>query len=167
MSTLFAFLHHLCAFTLVSAVAIEFVLIRSELTLTSARRLQVTDMVLGVAAGLLLIVGLSRVFFFEKGASYYFHSPAFIAKFSIFIAIAFASDHPDRRIPVMGQAVAGRAVADRQRQAAAAGNIGHPLRACRYRHHPALRRDHGAGRVGVGRAPFRACVGTHPGMTDA
>jgi putative membrane protein len=28
MSTLFAFLHHLCAFTLVSAVAIEFTLIR-------------------------------------------------------------------------------------------------------------------------------------------
>jgi putative membrane protein len=28
MSTLFAFPHHLCAFTLVSAVAIEFTLIR-------------------------------------------------------------------------------------------------------------------------------------------
>jgi hypothetical protein len=47
MSTLFAFLHHLCAFTLVSAVAIEFALIRQELTLASARRLQVTDLVLG------------------------------------------------------------------------------------------------------------------------
>ena len=41
MSTLFAFLHHLCAFTLVSALAIEFTLIRQELTLASARRLQV------------------------------------------------------------------------------------------------------------------------------
>ncbi len=30
MSTLFAFLHHLCAFTLVSAVAIEFTLIRGS-----------------------------------------------------------------------------------------------------------------------------------------
>ena len=40
MSTLFAFLHHLCAFTLVSAVAIEFMLIKQELTLASARRLQ-------------------------------------------------------------------------------------------------------------------------------
>jgi len=28
MSALFAFLHHLCAFTLVAAVAIEFTLIR-------------------------------------------------------------------------------------------------------------------------------------------
>src|SRR4051794_15196367 len=62
MSTLFAFLHHLCAFTLVSAVAVEFVLIRGDLTLSSARRLQIADMVLGIAAGALLIVGLSRVF---------------------------------------------------------------------------------------------------------
>ena len=94
MSTLFAFLHHLCAFTLVSTVAIEFALIRSELTLASARRLQVTDLVLGVAAGALLVVGLLRVFFFEKGASYYFHSYAFLTKFSLFIVIGLLSIIP-------------------------------------------------------------------------
>jgi putative membrane protein len=94
MSTLFAFLHHLCAFTLVSAVAIEFTLVRQELTLSSARRLQVTDMVLGIAAGALFIIGLLRVFFFEKGADYYFHSHAFMAKFSIFIAIGLMSIVP-------------------------------------------------------------------------
>jgi putative membrane protein len=94
MSTLFAFLHHLCAFTLVSTVAIEFTLIRQELTLSSARRLQVTDTVLGIAAGALFIVGLLRVFYFEKGADYYFHSHAFTAKFSIFIAIGLLSIIP-------------------------------------------------------------------------
>jgi putative membrane protein len=94
MSTLFAFLHHLCAFTLVSAVAIEFVLIRSELTLSSARRLQVTDLVLGVAAGALFVIGLLRVFFFEKGADYYFHSHAFLTKFSLFIVIGLLSIIP-------------------------------------------------------------------------
>jgi putative membrane protein len=94
MTTLFAFLHHLCAFTLVAAVAIEFVLIRSELTLSSARRLQVTDLVLGVAAGALLVVGLLRVFFFEKGAAYYFHSHAFLTKFALFIVIGLLSIIP-------------------------------------------------------------------------
>jgi putative membrane protein len=94
MSTLFAFLHHLCAFTLVSAVAIEFTLVRGELTLSSARRLQVTDLVLGIAAGALLIIGLLRVFFFEKGASYYFHSHAFLTKFSLFIVIGLLSIIP-------------------------------------------------------------------------
>jgi putative membrane protein len=94
MSTLFAFLHHLAAFTLVAALAVEFTLIRQELTLSSARRLQVTDMVLGIAAGLLLIVGLCRVFFFEKGSDYYFHSQAFLAKFSIFILVGLLSIIP-------------------------------------------------------------------------
>ncbi|SDH47126.1 MULTISPECIES: DUF2214 family protein [Bradyrhizobium] len=94
MSTLFAFLHHLAAFTLVAALAVEFTLIRQELTLSSARRLQVTDMVLGIAAGFLLIVGLCRVFFFEKGSDYYFHSHAFLAKFSIFILVGLLSVIP-------------------------------------------------------------------------
>jgi putative membrane protein len=96
MSTLFAFLHHVCAFTLVAAVAIEFTLIRSELTLASARRLQVTDLVLGIAAGALLVIGLLRVFFFEKGASYYFHSHAFLGKLSLFILIGLLSIIPTR-----------------------------------------------------------------------
>jgi putative membrane protein len=94
MPTLFAFLHHLAAFTLVAALAVEFALIRQELTLASARRLQVTDMVLGIAAGFVLIVGLCRVFFFEKGADYYFHSQAFLAKFSIFIVVGLLSVIP-------------------------------------------------------------------------
>jgi putative membrane protein len=94
MSTLFAFLHHLCAFTLVSAVAIEFTLIRGELTLATVRRLQLTDMVLGVAAGALLLIGLLRVFLFEKGADYYFHSLAFMTKFSVFIAVGLLSIIP-------------------------------------------------------------------------
>ena len=96
MSTLFAFLHHLCAFTLVAAVAIEFTLVRQELTVASARRLQVTDAVLGVAAGALLVIGLLRVFYFEKGASYYFHSHAFLTKFSLFIIIGLLSIVPTR-----------------------------------------------------------------------
>ena len=94
MSTLFAFLHHLGAFTLVSAVAIEFTLVRQELTLSSARRLQVTDTVLGIAAGALFIIGLLRVFYFEKGADYYFHSHAFMTKFSVFVAIGLLSIIP-------------------------------------------------------------------------
>ena len=94
MSTLFAFLHHVSAFALVSALAIEFALIRQELTLASARRLQVTDMVLGIAAGALLVIGLLRVFFFEKGAEYYWHSHAFLTKFTLFIVVGLLSIIP-------------------------------------------------------------------------
>ena len=94
MSTLFAFLHHVAAFTLVSALAVEFILIGQELSLATARRLVIADAVLGAAAGILLVVGLVRVFFFEKGADYYFHSHAFMTKFSVFIAVALLSIVP-------------------------------------------------------------------------
>ena len=94
MSTLFAFLHHVAAFTLVSALAVEFILIGQELSLATARRLVIADGVLGAAAGILLVVGLLRVFFFEKGADYYFHSHAFMTKFSVFIAVALLSIVP-------------------------------------------------------------------------
>src|SRR5882762_2370399 len=94
MIVLFAFLHHLAAFTLVSAIAIALVLLRSELTRWTARRLQITDLILGIAAGVLLVAGLSRVFWFEKGAAYYFHSHAFLMKFSLFIVVGLLSIVP-------------------------------------------------------------------------
>jgi len=96
MSTFFAFLHHIAAFTLVGALAVEFVLIGQELSLASARRLTVVDAVLGLSAGILLIVGLLRVFYFEKGADYYFHSHAFLIKLSVFIVVALLSIVPTR-----------------------------------------------------------------------
>jgi putative membrane protein len=70
------------------------VLLRGELTLWAARRLQVTDAILGIAATVLLMVGLSRVFWFEKGAAYYFHSHAFLTKFALFIIVALLSIVP-------------------------------------------------------------------------
>src|ERR1700722_5229187 len=105
MSTLFAFLHHLCAFTLVAALAIEFALIRLELTVVSARRLQITDLVLGISAGLLLAIGLLRVFFFEKGAAYYWHSHAFLTKFGLFIIVGLLSIIPTMEFLSWGGAV--------------------------------------------------------------
>ena len=94
MSTLFAFLHHLTAFTLVAAIAVEFMLIRQQITRPVAIRLLATDAVLGAAATLLLVIGLLRVFYFEKGATYYFSSHAFLGKLSAFIIVALLSAVP-------------------------------------------------------------------------
>jgi putative membrane protein len=94
MSTLFAFLHHLAAFTLVAAIAVEFVLIREELTLANARKLVVTDAILGAAAGFLLVVGLLRVFYFEKGVDFYWSSHAFLTKFAVFVFVGVMSAMP-------------------------------------------------------------------------
>jgi putative membrane protein len=89
-----AFLHHVAAFTLVAALVVEFVLVRDPLTPALARRLARADMILGMSATVLAVVGLLRVFYFEKGAAFYFHNAAFIAKLALFIAVALASIYP-------------------------------------------------------------------------
>lgn len=94
MSALLALLHHLAAFALVAALAAEFALIRGELTVQRARQLLVADAIFGASAGIVLTVGLLRVFWFEKGAAYYFHSIPFIAKASLFVFVALLSIHP-------------------------------------------------------------------------
>lgn len=91
MSTLFAFLHHLAAFALVGALSLELMLVHQPLTLANARRLLRVDAVLGASAALLLVVGLLRVFLFDKGPDYYFSSLAFIIKLGVFIALASLS----------------------------------------------------------------------------
>jgi putative membrane protein len=94
MAALFAFLHHVSAFTLFAALVVEFVLIRGTLTLESARKIQRADMIFGISAGVLLLVGLARVFYFEKGATYYFHTWTFHAKLTLFVLVALMSIVP-------------------------------------------------------------------------
>ena len=94
MAATLAFLHHLAAFTLVAVLAVQFVLLRDEVTVGSARKLQVVDAIYGVAAVVLLIIGLGRVFHFEKGATYYFHTWTFIAKLSLFVLVGLLSILP-------------------------------------------------------------------------
>ena len=94
MNSLFAFLHHIAAFALVAALVVEFVLIRDELSAKSARKIMLADLALAISASVLVVVGLLRVFYFEKGASYYFHNASFIAKFSLFVLVALLSAYP-------------------------------------------------------------------------
>src|SRR5262249_25463668 len=94
MTSFFAFLHHVAAFALAGSLAVEFALIRTELSAASARKLQVADIAFGVSSGVVLVVGLLRVFYFEKGASYYLHSVPFIAKLALFAVVGLLSIYP-------------------------------------------------------------------------
>src|SRR5437870_4094377 len=89
-----AFLHHLAAFTVVGALAAALVLFKLPLTALQARRVQRADQVFGAAATVLLVVGLLRVTYFEKGSSYYFGNAFFLAKFTLFILAAVISIYP-------------------------------------------------------------------------
>jgi putative membrane protein len=95
-SALMAFLHHLAAFTVVAALAVEIVLFKPPLSLLQARRLVRTDAIFGAAAGAVLVVGLLRVFYFEKAPGYYWHDTFFIAKFSAFLLAGLISIYPTR-----------------------------------------------------------------------
>jgi putative membrane protein len=94
LSALMAFVHHVAAFTLVGALVFEVALFKPPLTVAQARRLQRADQTFGAAAGVLLVVGLLRVVYFEKGPGYYFTNAFFLAKFAAFIAAGLISIYP-------------------------------------------------------------------------
>ena len=96
-TALMAFLHHLFAFTLTACVVYEFIAYRKGMTLEEARRIQRVDLAYGISAGLLLIVGLLRVFFFEKGVNFYIHSPFFWVKMTAFLIVGLLSIDPTIR----------------------------------------------------------------------
>ena len=105
VSGLMAFLHHVFAFTLVACVVYEFIAYRQGMTIEEIRRIQRVDLVYGISAGLLLIVGLLRVFFFEKGVNFYIHSPFFWVKMAAFLMVGLLSIDPTIRYIRWNQSV--------------------------------------------------------------
>ena len=93
-SAVMAFLHHLAAFTVVAALAVEVAMFKPPLSLAQARRLLRSDVIFGASATVVLVVGMLRVAFFEKGREYYWHDLYFLIKFSAFMAAALISIYP-------------------------------------------------------------------------
>lgn len=93
-AALLAVVHHLAAFTVVAALAVEVALFTPPLTSLQARLLQRTDLIFGVAAAVLLVAGLVRVTYFEKGPAYYWHDAYFLVKFSAFVLASLISIYP-------------------------------------------------------------------------
>ena len=98
MTTSFmAFLHHVFAFTLVACLVYEFIAFRKGMSIEEARRIQRVDLAFGISAGLLLVAGLLRVFFFEKGVNFYINSPFFWVKMMAFVFVGLLSIDPTIR----------------------------------------------------------------------
>jgi putative membrane protein len=100
-----AFIHHAAAFLVVAALMVELVVLKSELTPTSARSVLRMDAVYGIAALVLLVAGLVRVFYTEKGSAYYFDSGAFLLKFALFIVVGLLSIYPTMKFMGWRQAL--------------------------------------------------------------
>ncbi|BBB67661.1 hypothetical protein UNDYM_3408 [Undibacterium sp. YM2] len=94
VNILVALLHHIAAFTLVSTLLAELVLVRQPLTVSSAKSLRFIDSIYGLSAMLIIVLGVLRVMYFEKGQDYYLHSHAFMLKMTTFIIVGLLSIYP-------------------------------------------------------------------------
>ena len=97
VNSLMATLHHLSAFTVVACLAYEFIAYRKSLTVAEARRIQSVDNWYGISAGAVVIFGLLRVFFYEKGANYYGANAVFWIKMGLFVIVGLLSIYPTIR----------------------------------------------------------------------
>ena len=91
---IFAYLHVIAFMTLFSALFVEHMLYKPSLSVPQARSLMIVDRIYGVSAVVVLITGLARFAFFEKGAVYYMNSGVFLVKVLLFITAAALSIYP-------------------------------------------------------------------------
>ena len=96
-SAIMAFLHHVAAFTLVGTIIYELVSFHKDLSLAEARRIQRMDIAYGVSAAFVFIVGLLRVFYFEKGPAFYAQNWFFWTKMLGFALVGLLSIYPTVR----------------------------------------------------------------------
>ena len=75
-TALMAFLHHLLAFSLTACLN-EFIAYRRNMGLAEIRRIQRVDLVYGISAGLLLLIGFCACFSSRKGINFYLNNPFF------------------------------------------------------------------------------------------
>jgi putative membrane protein len=90
--------HHILAVTLVGILAAELALVsRKALTPEDSRFLTRIDLVYGLVALALLLIGLWRAYAFEKGLEFYLTSPWFWLKLGSFLLVALLSIPPTLR----------------------------------------------------------------------
>jgi len=94
---LLASLHHLLVFALIAMLVTESVLLRGTITGAVLQRLARLDAGYGMTAGLLLAVGLLRVFYGIKGYDFYLHNPWFHAKLGCYVLVGLLSILPTIR----------------------------------------------------------------------
>lgn len=91
-----AWLHFVFAFILVGALAAESFILRLPVDSRVARVLLRADMFYGISSVLLILAGISRVLWGEKGWAYYQAQPFFWAKIATFLVIGLLSIGPTR-----------------------------------------------------------------------
>lgn len=92
-NVLWAWLHYLSVFVLLSTLVAEHLLFRPNPDITTARRLGRIDATYGIAAGAVLLTGIARMAF-EKGFAFYLQHWAFYVLLALFALVGLLSIYP-------------------------------------------------------------------------
>lgn len=84
MTELLSVAHLFFALLVLAGPLIALHLLRRPIDLASAMRLRQIDALNGIAATLVLLIGLVRLFYFGKGSDYYVHNLPFITKLVLY-----------------------------------------------------------------------------------
>jgi putative membrane protein len=104
---LLAYGHFLLVFVMVACIVGELLLVRPGMTNETLSRVGRLDAVYGIGAVLLLVLGFGRVYFGLKSPDYYWSSPAFHLKLTLFALIAVASLPPTIKFISWRRGIAG------------------------------------------------------------
>ena len=87
-------MHFIAAFGVCAMVVYELVFLTPTPSLTTAKNIQRADMIYGLSALLVVLMGFIRVYYFEKGPDYYFNNPFFWMKLIVFTGVGLLSIYP-------------------------------------------------------------------------
>lgn len=91
------YLHHLALLVMTGALFTEFILLRQADIRPHVPLLSRVDLVYGLAALVLLLAGLVRLFLFGKGMDFYLLTPYFHVKMALFVLVGVLSIMPTLR----------------------------------------------------------------------
>ena len=89
-----AILHHLLILSLAGLLSIEIALVQPGVGGAKLKTLGAIDAAYGATAGLILVVGFSRVYWGAKGPAFYLENPVFWAKIAAFAVVGLLSILP-------------------------------------------------------------------------
>lgn len=93
-SVVFAFIHHLALIILFACLFSEHLLLKPDINTNAMRTVIRIDMIYGISAIALVIAGILRVVYFEKGYQFYLNNWAFYIKIGLFILVGLLSILP-------------------------------------------------------------------------
>ena len=98
LESLLAYAHILAILTLVVFISSEAALCRPEwMNATVVERLVTVDRIYGIAAGVLFLTGLARIYFGVKGAGWYWGNWLLHVKITLFVVVGLLSIRPTLR----------------------------------------------------------------------